>query len=120
MALLNERMKAAPGGFNNFQSAICMKNAWSKDQYEDKVLWLAMHKKGRVMAQILNLIRPGYFKRDREVIRELANATNVMDFQEVLSAYKKENDDGNRLMRKWFNCRISGSQLMKLGVQFFS
>ena len=118
--LLPIRMKAAPGGFNNFQNAICMKNAWSKDQYEDKVLWMAMHKKGRTIAQIINLFRPGYFKRDREVIRELGSATNVMDFQEVLSAYKKENDDGHRLMRRWFNCRISGSQLMKLGVEFFS
>ena len=119
LALLPERMKAAPGGFNNFQNAICMKNAWSKDQYENKVLWMAIHKKGRIMSQILNFFRRGYFKRDREVIRELGNATSVMDFQEVLSAYKKENDGGNRLIRKWFNCRISGSQLMKLGVQFF-
>lgn len=113
-------MKEAPDGFNNFQSAICMKNAWSKDQYEEKVLWMAIHKKGRILAQIINFFRRSYFNRDREVIRELGHATNVMDFQEVLSAYKKENDDGNRFFRKWFNCRISGSQLMKLGVQFFS
>ena len=96
-----------------------MKNAWSKDQYEDNVLWLVMHKKGRTMARVVNFFMPGYFKRDREVIRELANATNVMDFQETLAAYKKEKETGGRLMQKWFNCRISGSQLMKLGVQYF-
>jgi hypothetical protein len=113
-------MKSAPGGFNTFQNAICMKNAWSRDLYEDKVLWMAMHRKGRAMARLVNFLNPGYFKRDREIVRELGNATNVMDFKETLSAYKDESEKSGGILRKWFNCRVSGSQLMKLGVEFFS
>ncbi len=113
-------MKEAPTGFNTFQNAICMKNAWSRDLYEEKVLWLAMHRKGRTMARFVNFFNSSYFKRDREIIRELGGATNVRDFQETLSAFKKENERRGGIFRKWFNCRISGSQLMKMGVEFFS
>lgn len=112
-------MKSAPGGFNTFQNAICMKNAWSRDRYEDNVLWLAIHRKGRVMARIVNFFNSSYFKRDREIIRELGNATNVMDFKETLAAYKEENAKTGGIFRNWFNCRISGSQLLKLGAKFF-
>jgi len=81
---------------------------------------MAMHRKGRAMARLVNFLNPGYFKRDREIVRELGNATNVMDFKETLSAYKDESEKSGGILRKWFNCRVSGSQLMKLGVEFFS
>ncbi len=97
-----------------------MKNAWSTDDYEDKVLWLAMHKKGRTRARLINVFYKGFFERDRAVIRELAGATNVMDFQATLAAHKKELENSGGFLRRRWKCRISGSQLMQLGMQYFS
>lgn len=96
-----------------------MKNGWPRDVYEQNVLWLGMHRRGRFLARVIHALNPGYFKPEKEVVGKLADAIGLMDFREVLKEYK---EDGARrgIMRRWFKTRLSGARLLKLGTQFYS
>ncbi len=103
----------------NFKNAICMRNGWIPSAYMDKVLWRCMHQRAVFLARVINVFYPGYFKKDRELIMELAEATSLTDFSVALKEFAEVNKNRRGLLREAFKLRISGQRALKLGAEYF-
>ncbi len=112
-------MAESGDNLGSFKNAICMRNGWLPSSYMDKVLWRCMHKRGVYVARLINALNPGYFRRDRELIMEIGDATNLMDFKEALSKFASDNKKRGGLLRGALKLRISGQRTMRLGAEYF-
>ena len=108
-------MKSGPSGFNNFRNALCMKHGWPRNAYDNKVLWLCVHRRGALLARLVCAVNPGHFKRERAVIEQLAETTGLGEFQDILREYK---DHSGGMLRK-IGVRLSGQKLLTLGKDVF-
>lgn len=104
------------GAFTNFRTAYCMRYACVPASFERRMLWGCMHQRAILLARLIYMVYPGFFKKDLDVIREMGKAMRAADVEELLKAFRELNESRGLLRRK-LQLRVSGQKLMRLASE---
>jgi hypothetical protein len=99
-----------------FSDAACRKFRCSPEAYSEAVFWHCLHPHAVPFAKIIRRLSSGFFARDFELIRYLANTTDVKEFRKEVEDFRYYNPVSG-LMRGMMRIRVSGLRLLKLAAE---
>jgi hypothetical protein len=97
----------------SFQHRFCALMNCAHEKYEQKMFLKCLYPHARLVAGIVRRLRPGFFREDFGVIRELATVTSAEIFQSDINRYHASNIRSRNLLRKMFLLRVSGKRLLR-------
>jgi hypothetical protein len=100
-----------------FREACCERLGLAPTAFEEFVLWQCFCRRGRALGKALWRLRPGYFKRDLELIQRVADCTSLRSVRSELRAPGGPLHAGG-LLRRMLKVRLSGQRLLNLAAEF--
>ena len=100
-----------------FREACCERLEIPVEAFEEKVLWQCLHPRGLLLGKFQWRLNLAFFATDLELIRAVADCTNLTDIRTELSDHRYHNPTSG--VRRRFLClRLSGQRLMDFAAKF--
>jgi hypothetical protein len=99
-----------------FRDAFCGHFNCQPEQFEQRVLRRALHRRSLPIAGAFLLFKPNYFDMELRTLRYLGNARSSEEFRAELDSYRSEYRRHGGFLRNMFALRLSGRRLMDLAA----
>jgi hypothetical protein len=102
-----------------FRAACCDRFRCPEDRFERAVFFHCLHGHAVVPARIIYFLHPTAFSWDFELIRYVATATSLVEFEQEANRYV-QNSPPSGFLHGALRIRVSGQKLMNLGRDVFN
>lgn len=109
----------SPKESKNFKDLFCERFRLKAGTFEKKLFSELMNPDVKMLAVVINWVRPGFFDRDFEYIRRIAYAENKREIAMIAHRLPFDQDFNQGVLRGLFRLRISGRRLVQLANQLF-
>jgi hypothetical protein len=99
------------------REAFCRRFHCRPDAFEPAVLRRCFPWWSRLPGAIALALRPSWFNRERELIRQLGCIRSVAEARQELENYGYENQRDRSLRIRWFHLRLSRRRFLRLARQ---
>lgn len=105
-------------GEATFRDAVCRRFGIAPERYEREVFLRCVFPAVGWLARLVWRVRPGYFRRDRELIESVAECTSLSEVRAELNRFRSYNRPRG-FGRRILHLRVSGQRLIRLAAQVF-
>jgi len=101
----------------SFRERFCEHTGCASDQFEQRVLRRALHRRSLPLALLIRALHPEYFDFELRTLRYLGNSESTSEFRAELDSYRSEYRRKGGILRNAFAVRLSGRRLMVILAQ---
>jgi hypothetical protein len=104
---------------HTFRAACCERFGCPEDRFERSVFFRCLRRHAAVPAAVIYFVVPSVFAWDMELIRSVATAKSLAEFEQELNRFVQFSRPVG-LLHGIFRVRVSGQKLMHLGREIFN
>ena len=103
----------------SFRAAVCQHFRCAPEAYEEMVFRQCLYRHATGLAWLIRRFVGDYFESDFQLIRFVADKTDVEDLRAEIRLHRTDQPPGT-LLRRFLRVRLSGQRLLALGDQLLS
>jgi hypothetical protein len=98
----------------NFKTAFCARFEYAQENFEKRVFWNTVHPEMKLVAFLINCLRPKFFRSDIDCIRSIATAESKQEVRAIVNSLQYDPAFKQGFFRGFLRVRISGRRLTRL------